>query len=211
MKVSSRVLYTAVGISAGVLVLAGYFLDSMAARTVRLLLMRWAAILAAGALLLGLINLIWSVHLKKVVDQDKGWLYSSIVVVFFLVTFILGMVFGPQYRIVNLLFEYVQIPVEASLVALLSVALVLSGINMVLNRRRSGYLFVGSAALVLLGSTAWVVSSDSQLAVVLGYLRVWLTQIWAAAGARGILIGVALGAVATGLRVLLAADRPYGE
>jgi hypothetical protein len=31
------------------------------------------------------------------------------------------------------------------------------------------------------------------------------------AGARGILLGVALGTVATGLRVLLGIDRPYSE
>jgi hypothetical protein len=30
------------------------------------------------------------------------------------------------------------------------------------------------------------------------------------AGARGILLGVALGTVATGLRILIGADRPYG-
>jgi len=33
----------------------------------------------------------------------------------------------------------------------------------------------------------------------------------AAGGARGILLGVALGSIVTGLRVLLAVDRPYGE
>jgi len=37
-----------------------------------------------------------------------------------------------------------------------------------------------------------------------------LAGIPAVAGARGILFGVALGTVATGLRVLMGADRPYG-
>jgi len=30
------------------------------------------------------------------------------------------------------------------------------------------------------------------------------------AGIRGILMGVALGSIATGLRILMGADRPYG-
>jgi hypothetical protein len=41
-------------------------------------------------------------------------------------------------------------------------------------------------------------------------LRAWISQVWAAGGARGILLGVALGATATGLRVLLGTERPYG-
>jgi hypothetical protein len=31
------------------------------------------------------------------------------------------------------------------------------------------------------------------------------------AGARGLLLGVALGAIATGARVLLGLERPYGD
>jgi len=42
-------------------------------------------------------------------------------------------------------------------------------------------------------------------------LRNWLVQVVASGGARGILLGVALGSIVTGLRVLLAVDRPYGE
>jgi hypothetical protein len=41
-------------------------------------------------------------------------------------------------------------------------------------------------------------------------IRPWVTQIWALGGARGILIGVALGTITTGLRVLFGVDRPYG-
>jgi hypothetical protein len=41
-------------------------------------------------------------------------------------------------------------------------------------------------------------------------VRPIITQIFAAAGARGILLGVALGTLTTGLRVLFGADRLYG-
>jgi len=35
--------------------------------------------------------------------------------------------------------------------------------------------------------------------------------VWAVGGARGLLLGVALGSITAGLRVLLATDRPYGD
>jgi hypothetical protein len=38
-----------------------------------------------------------------------------------------------------------------------------------------------------------------------------ITLVPATAGARGLLLGVALGAIATGLRVFLGFDRPYGD
>jgi hypothetical protein len=39
----------------------------------------------------------------------------------------------------------------------------------------------------------------------------WILGVPSMASARGILLGVALGTVATGLRVLLGIDRPYSE
>jgi hypothetical protein len=41
-------------------------------------------------------------------------------------------------------------------------------------------------------------------------IRPFIAQVLAAAGARGILLGVALGTLTTGLRILFGVDRPYG-
>jgi hypothetical protein len=41
-------------------------------------------------------------------------------------------------------------------------------------------------------------------------IRMFISQRLASAGARGILIGVALGTLTTGLRILFGSDRPYG-
>ena len=43
----------------------------------------------------------------------------------------------------------------------------------------------------------------------LSELRGWVVQVPAVAGTRGILLGVALGIIATGLRILIGSDRPY--
>jgi hypothetical protein len=40
-------------------------------------------------------------------------------------------------------------------------------------------------------------------------IKEWVLRVPTMAGARGILLGVALGIIATGLRILLGADRPY--
>jgi uncharacterized membrane protein len=66
--------------------------------------------------------------------------------------------------------------------------------------------FLLTAVFLLLGS-ATLPFGDIPL---VGTLARWVTQVWVLGGVRGILIGVALGALTTGLRVLFGADRPYG-
>jgi hypothetical protein len=41
-------------------------------------------------------------------------------------------------------------------------------------------------------------------------LRTWIMGVLSIGGARGILLGVALGTIATGIRILTGSDRPYG-
>jgi hypothetical protein len=213
MRLRAYILWAPVAMGVGLLVLIGYFLPSeinpLAA--IRATLLQWAVWLAAAALLIGLVNLL-SVHWSKISLLEPGWPYSAILILFFLTTLVLGLVFGPDYPLVMLLFQYIQLPVEASLMALLSVTLVLAGFRL-LGRRRSAasLVFLAVAMLVLIGTAPWPVGAGGGLQEMFVVGKRWLTQVFAGGGARGILLGVALGSITTGLRVLLAADRPYGN
>lgn len=129
MKLGSYMLWAATAVGTGVIVLLGYFVQLEAGaptgllQTVfglRLLIMRWAVLLAAVGLLLGLVNL-FSVHWRKISDQEQGWTYSTILILTFFITLLLGLVFGPDSPIVLLLFNGIQLPVESSLGALLAI------------------------------------------------------------------------------------------
>jgi hypothetical protein len=211
VKLGTYILWAAAAAGAGIFVLLGYFIEHEVILSLRLILMRWAVLLAAVALLLGLFNLL-AVHWDKVSKQERGWPYSALLILAFLVTIVLGMAFGPDNEITLLLFNYVQLPVEASLMALLAVSLVVAGFRIISQRRDLvSLVFVGTALLILLGTGPWPILSESGLYVFMGEIRNWLAQVWAAGGARGILLGVALGSIVTGLRVLMAIDRPYGD
>ncbi|HNM36272.1 MAG TPA: hypothetical protein PKI33_04375, partial [Anaerolineales bacterium] len=95
-----------------------------------------------------------------------------------------------------------------SLMALLAVSLLYAAVRLL--RRRAdlmGIVFVLTAALLFFGS-ATLPFGDVPIMSTL--VRPWVSQILALGGARGILIGVALGTLTTGLRVLFGIDRPYG-
>jgi len=68
-------------------------------------------------------------------------------------------------------------------------------------------LFLVTVLVVLLGTVPLFFFGELPL---LTSVRGWIAQVPAVAGARGLLLGVALGTVATGLRILLGVDRPYG-
>lgn len=210
MKLGAWIIWTAVAMAFGGVVLAGYFVEWQTLQELRLLFMRWAILLSATALLLGILNLL-AAHMHKVTQQESGWPYSALLIIILLGTLVLGLVFGPDNRVVLSLFEYIQLPVEATLMALLAVSLAVAGVRLVA-RRRDVYslIFIVTALLVLLGTAPWPFGGGG-LTAYFGWLRNWLAQVWAAGAARGIVLGIALGAVATGLRVLLGADRPYGD
>jgi hypothetical protein len=211
VKISLSLLWTTFAIIIGSIVLLGYFVELRAIETLGQLLMRWAVLLAGVALLLGLWNLLL-VHGGKLSQLEEGWPYSAVLGLMLVVTFALSTFFGPDNQTAMFIFEHVQLPVEASLMALLAVSLVVAGFRVV-SRRRDVYslLFVGTALIVLLGSAPWPLGGESFAQEAVQWIRNELTQVWAVGGARAILIGVTLGAVATGLRVLLGSDRPYGE
>ncbi len=220
MKIGTYLLWAAMAVGTGIIVLLGYFvqLDPIPADgllrnifELRLLIMGWAVLLAAVSLGIGLFNL-FLVHWTKVSEQGTGWKYSALLIITFMVTLILGLAFGPDSRVVLFLFNSIQLPVETSLIALLAITLSLAGFRLVAQRRDLiSLVFVGTALLVLIGSGPGILSTENLFFGFFAGLRNWLVQVVASGGARGILLGVALGSIVTGLRVLLAVDRPYGE
>ncbi len=126
-----------------------------------------------------------------------------------LTTFIIALALTPQNPLVQaIVLNGVIIPVETALLALLTVSLLYAAIRLLQKRLDvMSVLFILTAALLFLGSATL---PFGDIPIVGTLLRPWVTQIWALGGARGILIGVSLGALLTGIRVLFGADRPYG-
>jgi hypothetical protein len=197
---------TAIAISAAALVLLGYFLPIQPFGGIRIVLLEWAVILAGLAVLFGIGNLFY-VHLQKVRERSKGYLYSLVLLVAFLSTIFVG-ILGlntATYFVV----DTIVIPAEISLMAVLAITLPYALVRMLRSRPSMlSILFFLVVFMIILVTAPWPVSGDMRLA--LDTIRAVLTQVLASGGARGILLGVALGTLTTGLRLLFGADRPYG-
>ncbi|HEY5901064.1 MAG TPA: hypothetical protein VIU39_00840 [Anaerolineales bacterium] len=200
-----RIVNAAIAAAAGLLVLAGYFVPALAG--VQNLLMGWAVILAGVATLMGVFNLL-AVHGEKVRQGKAGAVYSALLILSLFATFIFALFLKPSHPAMRVLVSGVIVPVESALMAVISVSLLYAGVLLLRQRLNlMSIVFLVTALLILAGSLSL---PFGQIPVLGDTLRPWITQVLSMGGARGILIGVALGALTTGLRVLLAIDRPYG-
>lgn len=200
-----RVFTAVFAIASGVIVLLGYFFPIAQLDQLRLQLTDWAIIIAGMAVLIGIYNLI-SVQMEKIRARQKGSLYGVLLILSLVFTFGLGLVLGPNDPLMRLAVDAVIVPVEASLMAILAVTLIYASIR--LFRRRvdvTTVLFLLTAVLFLLAIMPtpfgpipgdWIITQFGGM----------LSR----GGARGLLLGIALGTLLTGLRVLFGIDRPYG-
>jgi uncharacterized membrane protein len=82
---------------------------------------------------------------------------------------------------------------------------VVAAYRLMARRNMESIVILIVALLVLLGQVA------VGLFPVLTQVKDWILDVPAMAGVRGILLGVALGAVLTGIRLLLGVERPYSD
>ncbi len=216
---------TALAIGVGLLTLLGYFVHLDVVAAVRLALISLVSLLAAWAVLAGALNLIL-VHLRKFSNQAPGWVYSLFLVLSFfgiiaanLAAPFVGWGQGAANAANAWAYTYLLSAGGAALSGLIAFFLVFAGYRLLRQPRNNPpslmvLVFIVSAVLALLALSPWprgapnpVLGGGTTLRDVLNTL----TQVPAIAGARGLLLGIGLGAVATGLRVLLGLDRPYRE
>ena len=200
-----RVFTAVFAIASGVIVLFGYFFPIAQLDQLRLQLTDWAIIIAGMAVLIGIYNLI-SVQMEKIRARQKGSFYGVLLILSLVFTFGLGLVLGPNDPLMRLAVDAVIVPVEASLMAILAVTLIYASIRLFRHRVDvTTVLFLLTAVLFLLAIMPtpfgpipgdWIITQFGGM----------LSR----GGARGLLLGIALGTLLTGLRVLFGIDRPYG-
>ena len=157
--------------------------------------LRLAAITIAFTMIIGVFNLLY-VHLGRVLRRK---LYSLVLLASFGGTLYWYSVNGDAS-----LLEAVQLPIESSLAALLFLSLVSGGATVLQKRRNGwGFLFVAVMLIVLLGAVPLV-----ELAPLREW-RDWLMNVPVSAGARAMLLGIALATVVAGVRAVLGQDRSY--
>lgn len=211
---------TAIAIGVGLIVLMGYFFGSNISGQsttlgfLRDFFLQGAIVWAGAAMFVGIFNLA-SVHIQKIrKDQQSG--YSFVLLLSLIITLGIGLydiikthlAQELNFQRVTWMFDNIQFPIETSLMAVLAISLTYAAARLLAQRLNLlSVVFVGVVLMLLIGAVPMIAVRAPMLADI----RNWILSVPTVAGARGILLGVALGTIATGLRVLFGSDRPYGE
>jgi len=208
MAVLKRTLPVAIAIAVGLFVLVAVFtsiplLDNLDA--IGIYFIDTAIVIAAFALFLGLVNLL-RVHFRHIRSRRAGWPYSIVLIISVFVVLAVGLpTAGPAEPVVNWIFRYIQAPIQAAFSALLVFFLITASYRMLRIRSVESAVMLVVVLLVLTGQVT------IGLLPVLPEVKDWIVSVPAMAGVRGILLGVALGAILTGIRLLLGVERPYAD
>jgi hypothetical protein len=202
-----RILISLVALLVGLVVLAGYFFPFQLSSVLPLIIE--AALLLVGAAGLIGIGYLVRMHTLKLVRKKRGRLFSIIFLIAFLIALVAGLALPPGNAFYRNLILGVQVPVEAGLLSVLAVMLLVASLKLIRTRGWTPLSigFLSSALLSFIFDLGFLQAEPGTLsAELLSFLErlPWI-------GARGILLGMALGGLIVGLRVLLMIDRPYGE
>ncbi|MCS6872330.1 MAG: hypothetical protein RML95_08705 [Anaerolineae bacterium] len=177
------------------------------------LLVQLAAVIGAIALFLGVLNLT-RFHAAQLRKFPRGLYSLLLLLTLFGVLIVRALERGGVLRVSEgetltlslTILDVAQVAVESALAGLLFFALVYGAVRLM--RRRVtiwNALFLTALVIVLLGF------SPLGGATLLPEIREWLLSVPVSAGTRGLLIGVALGVVVVGVRVLIGRDRTFRE
>lgn len=182
----------------------------------------WFLLLSAFALLLGLGSVL-KVHLGRVLSVRAGWGYSAA-----LLAALVGMATSgilcraqgtdPQAGATTTLgwaYTWVLCPLNATMFSTLGFFVASAAFRTFRLRSLEAGLLMSAALVLVLGriplaehlwARLWHLEGASGS---LGEVTAWILDVPAMAAQRGILFGVALGAIATALKVILGLERPY--
>lgn len=179
--------------------------------SLRIPLINIAVIIAGVALVMGFAHLLYT-HVLRLRRRQYAF-YSLVLISAALSTFVALLLdragLWPDRVVTRFIFNNLIVPLQSALGALLAVFLALAAIRMMQQRRGVGAGWFLLAALVVL-ITQIPLPMLGGLADTLTVIRSFFDAA-TTGGLRGLLLGVALGTLATAFRVLFFIDRPQSE
>jgi len=198
---------------AGISFILEYFIPHQRILSVFETFRQWAIIVIAFAYVLGLANIV-RVNYHVIQKKGRDWPYKIILVLslFFMITVgiifdILGIRSGgiAEGSIFNWVYYNAQYPLQATMFALLAFFIASAAFRAFRIRTFQASLLAVTAILVMIGR----VPVGERLWGSFPDLTEWIMNVPQLAGKRAIMIGAALGAISTALKVLTGLERTY--
>ena len=190
----------------GIIMMVQFFIPHPVSVAFYDLTTKWIRIVAAFALVLGTGSLVLY-HVDKLQRRRSGWYYSIVTLVAALVTAVVGLGWGvrPGRPLQDIIFSNIMVPLNASMFAILAFYMASAAYRAFRARTKESALLLVAAFIVMLG----MVPVGAAIWGRLPDLAEWILSVPNMAAKRAILFGVALGSIATSLKVILGIERGW--
>lgn len=187
----------------GWFMVAEFFIPVNWVATVSSELQQWIIIVAAAAIVLGVVN-VGRIHVKKVTRREKDWGYSIPLLFGLGLMGSIGLIFGIQPGgLFDFLYLNSYVPMQGTMFALLAFFIASAAYRAFRIRSLEAGLLAVAALLVMIGR----VPIGHAISPELPEISEWIMNFPNLAAKRAILIGAALGAISTGLKIILGLER----
>ena len=190
----------------GIFFLTSAYSNQPTVRSIRTLLIHWASLVAAVLLFIAIINFV-SARIRGIKDHTGSFIFNLISLIIFLIVFFYGFSDQTDASSVQSTVFMIQSSVESVMTGLICLVMIY-GIYRVARSQRSllkdSFLFSAIFFLILYSGFFSFLNLPTFLSNIIDFIRILPTG-----GLYGLLIGIAIGALVTGIRVLFFGDHPY--
>jgi len=194
----------------GIFCLIGFFVPHPWIRNGYEDLQNWALILVGLTYVLGVANLL-RVNLSGVSQRHTDWPYKLVLVTALVAMMGIGFSEGDQYLAAASKFSWMYrnfySPMSATMFALLAFFIASAAFRAFRIRSTEAMLLAIAAFILMIGR----VPVGNMISHYIPDAADWLMEVPQNAAKRGILIGAALGVMATGIRLILGIEKTYGS
>jgi len=190
----------------GIFFLISAYSDQPAVRTARTMLIHWASLVAAVLLFIAIIDFVIA-RIRGIKDHTGSFIYNLISLLIFLIVFFYGFSNQAGASSVQSTVFMIQSSVESVMTGLICLVMIYGIYRVARSQRsllKSYFLFSTIFFLVLYSGFFSFLKLPAFLSKIIDFIR-----ILPVGGLYGLLIGIAIGALVTGIRVLFFGDHPY--
>jgi hypothetical protein len=190
----------------GMFMLIQFFVPHRFSTVMYEMVLDWVQIIYAFSLMVGVAMLIKYHADSAARNSSRERPYNIIVLTGIVVMFVTGMFFGRGEGTAFLwIFQHVQAPMQATMFSLLSFFVASAAYRGFRARNTQAMFLLIAAVIVMLGR----VPVGDLISRHIPTAADWILNVPSMAARRGIYIGIALGTIATSLRVILGIERTY--
>ncbi len=173
-------------------------------------------ILSAFAIILGLVSLM-RVHQDKIKRKRENWQYSYVLIIGFVISGIIGLLGGVEGELflptkiagiqfdIQTLYLNIIVPLGSTMFALLAFFMASAAYRAFRARSIESSLLLAASFVIMIG----VLPLADRISTHLPSFAQWIMDIPNVAAKRGITFGIALGGIATSLKIILGIERSW--